>query len=414
MLRQSVAARRTLIAALSSPRHPSRQIAAIQRSKSFLPWRKSTTPVSLPVYFPRRRWLPTRDDVRRKLLYWTFSVVAIYLCANIFLAIVIDPLFDWLDEELPEDEAELKDAQPEYEFVGYFLPFPWKIKEVKEPPYKGSDPEWEQFVAINRDKKLQKAIRSELANTIKTSVERSPISKHLGGPQTELKKGKSPILQIPQAILLRLTIIAISLSIRFDEGISWTSVPVDTMVARQLKDAVYPKAAVLGAWAFLTSIASSTAQQVTDAFKTKGAEAPDVTWQSVAINKMKERGDLPAPGAEVKTQVPPPMMKLPNPREQTPNSHAVSNPFTGDRLEISDRMDGALRAAVSTFAKNWKNQAVPARGCFQLDGFVEIQGKKAIMKIHTTAWYDPQIRKFVTIDVQVRHILPLAQRPARG
>lgn len=46
-----------------------------------------------------------------------------------------------------------------------FLPFPFTTQEVKQPPYKGSDPEWETFVKVNKDTKLQKDIKCEYSKS---------------------------------------------------------------------------------------------------------------------------------------------------------------------------------------------------------------------------------------------------------
>jgi hypothetical protein len=40
-----------------------------------------------------------------------------------------------------------------------FLPFPFTTNEVKQPPYKGSDPEWLAFLAVNKDQQAQKDIK---------------------------------------------------------------------------------------------------------------------------------------------------------------------------------------------------------------------------------------------------------------
>jgi hypothetical protein len=54
-------------------------------------------------------------------------------------------------EHLPEDEEE--DYQP------MFIPFPGTTKELKPLPYRASDPEWQEFLKINKDRNLSKRIR---------------------------------------------------------------------------------------------------------------------------------------------------------------------------------------------------------------------------------------------------------------
>lgn len=89
--------------------------------------------------------------------------MAAYACWQIFATVVFDPLLDWADHEwetLSEKEKkDMEDMADEDEPI-LFLPFPFTTKEVKQPPYKGSDPEWATFLAVNKDRKLQTDIQS--------------------------------------------------------------------------------------------------------------------------------------------------------------------------------------------------------------------------------------------------------------
>jgi hypothetical protein len=88
-----------------------------------------------------------------------------YTCWQIFAFIVIDPLLDWADSEWESlSEKEKKEVENQASKEGnhiLFLPFPFTTKEVEQPPYKGSDPEWQAFLTINKDSDLQKALRGE-------------------------------------------------------------------------------------------------------------------------------------------------------------------------------------------------------------------------------------------------------------
>ena len=82
------------------------------------------------------------------------------MCFQVFLSVVIDTLLDWADElDTPQLEAS---AEEDEEEPFFFLPFPFGIQTVEQPPYKGSDPEWQTFVKVNKDEKLQKEIRRSL------------------------------------------------------------------------------------------------------------------------------------------------------------------------------------------------------------------------------------------------------------
>jgi hypothetical protein len=146
----------------AAQRVSTRQTPSIQRPLSFLPWRKKIDP-TLPVYFQRgatdggrTRW--------RKLRYVVVSIAVYYALWQIYMSIVLDPLLDWAENEWEsmsekerqelEQEAEDEEGDPLL-----FLPFPFTTKEVKQLPYKGSDPEWAAFVKVNKDPKLQRQMK---------------------------------------------------------------------------------------------------------------------------------------------------------------------------------------------------------------------------------------------------------------
>lgn len=55
-------------------------------------------------------------------------------------------------EGLPAEETEEVEE-------GLFIPFPGTVKETKRKPYRGSDPEWQEFVKFSKDGKEQTKVR---------------------------------------------------------------------------------------------------------------------------------------------------------------------------------------------------------------------------------------------------------------
>lgn len=96
-----------------------------------------------------------------------FTGLVFYICAHIYIALVIDPLSDWLEQEYEALSEEDKDqiAKESEEDGGdlLFLPFPFTKKLVQEPPYRSSDPEWAMFLKVNKDRKLQREIKGRLS-----------------------------------------------------------------------------------------------------------------------------------------------------------------------------------------------------------------------------------------------------------
>lgn len=94
-----------------------------------------------------------------------FAAVSIYICWQIFATVVFDPLLDWADLEwdsLSEKEKKEMEELAEDDEPLLFLPFPFTTTEVKQPPYKGTDPEWLTFLAVNKDAQAQKDIKCKV------------------------------------------------------------------------------------------------------------------------------------------------------------------------------------------------------------------------------------------------------------
>jgi hypothetical protein len=98
--------------------------------------------------------------------YAVFTIMVYYALSQIYMSVVLDPLLDWAEAEwdsLSEKEKqELEDQTDEEEDEPIlFLPFPFTTKKTASPPYKGTDPEWQEFLKLNKDPKKQKEIKSK-------------------------------------------------------------------------------------------------------------------------------------------------------------------------------------------------------------------------------------------------------------
>lgn len=65
---------------------------------------------------------------------------------------VLEPLEQAIDDtELPELSEE--DMQP------IFIPFPLTTREIRQPLYRGSDPEWQEFIKFSKQDDLVQQVR---------------------------------------------------------------------------------------------------------------------------------------------------------------------------------------------------------------------------------------------------------------
>lgn len=421
MLARQAAFRRATISATLSPaptqRLLSRQIRPFARQISFLPWRRQKSSPDLPVYFPRPtvQSRPYGPSLRRRIGRALFTTIVLYTCWQIFVTVVFDPLLDWADAEwdaLSDKEKEEVQNMTEEDEPILFLPFPFTTKEVKQPLYRGSDPEWETFVKVNQDTKLQKEIKFGLADEIKRGVEKNPaFVRLLGGGGISVRKIWLDILYPPAPPPKHY----VSGIIVDEEGIFWGDRPIDSTAAGHLDKAIYPKAVAMTAWTFISFLCKQTMQDVAKALGFSGSDTPEPTWQNVTLDRLREQagghgGNTGKQAVRILGQ-----SERPAHGQFPTGSGDIIGTLFGGETQLDPRILAAIQAASLTFARNWKpTKTPPNRGCLRVDGVVELRGKTAFMAVYVFGWYDPKLKKFMGIQTGLKHLIQHKQRPAPG
>jgi hypothetical protein len=87
------------------------------------------------------------------LLFDTFVFLSFVVA---FDMIVINPLLKaTVGLEVPEDD---EDEEP------FFIPTPFTVRSVRSEPYSGSDPEWQAFIKVSKDRDLQERIMGRFSH----------------------------------------------------------------------------------------------------------------------------------------------------------------------------------------------------------------------------------------------------------
>jgi hypothetical protein len=80
--------------------------------------------------------------------------ITAYVGISVYERLVLDPLDRALEQEMKDlPTEELEEDKP------IFIPFPGTTKELKPKPYRGTDPEWKEFVKFSKDRPLQDRVR---------------------------------------------------------------------------------------------------------------------------------------------------------------------------------------------------------------------------------------------------------------
>lgn len=178
--------------------------------------------------------------------------------------------------------------------------------------------------------------------------------------------------------------------------------------------AIYPKAVALTAWTFVSFLCKQTMQDIAKALGLSGSNAPEATWQNVALDRLGEHsGGLGNSGKQtvriLGQSERPPHGQLP-----TGSGDLIGTLFGGE-TQLDPRVLAAIQAASLTFARNWKpTKTPPNRGCIRVDGVVELKGTSAFMAVYVLGWYDPKLKKFMGIQTGLKHLVQHKQRPAPG
>jgi hypothetical protein len=332
------------------------------------------------------------------------------------------------------------------EAPGLFIPFPGTIKQVPARPYRGSDPEWQEFMKIARNKELLKKVKEDLANTVKSVCDRSPGIVPRFGNTTRITRywldvdfppipppefERSGYVPSDGRVTHVLTYHSIEIA---GDYIAWTTMPVDASTVTRIRQALWPSAVAQSVWTFSKSLfkgdTNSFAGQLGTQPKsgvsmnemlehikqTYGFGKPDATGKgphshrSSANRTVDERGrtdsaeDLGKTSigdAEVSGKSPSRSHHVDPTVSQTPNAHILN----------------AVVIARNKLQQVWKKVPnYPPRGSILVSGLVELDSPKAYIVVDVMAAWDPKTRAFhkESMKLVLRRLQAKKQGPLGG
>lgn len=358
-------------------------------------------------------------------------------------------------EEVDEEEEE--DGPPFYaDEQSTFIPLTW-AKQMPRTFYRGSDPEWQEFIKIARDKPRHKKIQDELVQIVYAgSVNHPSITRQLG---KDAKIGKYWLdISFPDGPPQEYERSGIEIG---DGFIAWSQQRVSQEKQWRLMRALWPQATAQSSWATVKVLGGIQWRRIKQlvGWGEVDPHAPEERFR-LATEMMKQQGQ--EQGKVGKTQTDPngrpgdvvtrdnasasttasrPAARPASRREEDPASKNFwipsvpipQYPFStksassavADQQDSTDPHSGseignldipiAMHVFQSTLSKSWNPKKMePPRGTFVVQGLVEVRGQRGRMLFDVSSAYDPRQGKFVHVNAAVRGFKRWSQPPRGG
>ncbi|EPS26055.1 hypothetical protein PDE_00991 [Penicillium oxalicum 114-2] len=290
-----------------------------------------------------------------------------------------------------------------------FIPLTWSWLEESDY-YRASDPEWQEFVKISKDKKKLQKLREELAALVVRSANEvmAPV---MGSPIT--LTGFWLVHSFPSRAPPQYVRSGIEID---DEGVSWVTKPLDPDVGDRIQSAMKPihvALAIKDAYTLLVRrkiarLLSSEPQPVDPLEELKGRFILSHGAPSTINTREQSR-----PDSSISEQ--PSQNILPN---AEPELHPSSIISSLQRLPLPDLGPGSdLQLASMAFRLRMDEYEAlsprsPRRGTFVISGPVGVKGPEGFCRFEVRGEYDPVSSTWRTVEMELRDANPRSQRPA--
>lgn len=340
-----------------------------------------------------------------------------------------------MEKNMDEETKKELDKAIEEDEGAWFIPFPGTTKQLKPGPYRGSDPEWQEYIKFSKDKKLGEKVRKDLAEQVRYICSSDPfLTKHIGTQMMIRRYWLDIDFPISPPPIYQRSGIEIT-----DEYVSWTTMPVDSLTVSRMRQVLWPSVFVQSSLAFWKVLFS---QNLHRAGAVLGWETkPQPTYDAlVALHKARTaNGSNPGMTTVPTTRNPNPAgaHKQPdminasttNANPSSPTSKKlndletqVDKPTAAGGIDLvkpslelaQEHMSGARKAFKAKWASTWRPApADPPRGSITVSGLIEVEAPKAWIVIDVKSHWDPKTKEYDLRSTRfaLRRVQPKVQSP---
>ncbi|EDN95958.1 hypothetical protein SS1G_12164 [Sclerotinia sclerotiorum 1980 UF-70] len=356
------------------------------------------------------------------------NVIVAVVCFEVYTRLVLGPLDKAAEEaskDIPDDEFQ-EAEQP------LFIPFPGTTKELPIIPYKGTDPEYQEFIKISKDPKLLNKIRVDLTEFLRDSVPNTPLIVQIAGKQFKTRRFWLDI-DFPQLPPPSFERSGIEIS---DDAISWVTQPVDATIVYKIRNVLWPTALFQSSWMFLKVLAAEEFRSMARVFGVEFEKGPSEQTldQMLARSQkmMKElNGQQKVPGDVQRpftAKDGPPQQPLgdkskevaaapgkPNVREDI--LPALVNSFKDIHTSFVAKPIMAAKIKYVQISKRLRPTTnIHPRGSITVSGLIELESDQAFLVFDVIAAWDPKKKQYDvnSMQIKLRRMQRKRQRPVTG
>lgn len=325
-----------------------------------------------------------------------------------------------MDDEIDEDS------------IWMFIPMTWSTKLPREF-YKGSDPEWTEFVNIAKDRPRLSRVVGELVQIVVKGTQQHPaVARRLGG---DVKLGNTWLdTAFPDGPPQEYARWGIEIG---DGYVAWSQERIGPDEQHRVTRALWPKPVFDSFWASAKVLAGINYRRAKQALglSDKDPLAPEERFKA-AVEMMNNRRAIRDRKHVGKAQTDP---------EGTPTAGALDQSAAPSKVQSGSKPDeGDLKLPLwrisqiplppvgtsalgktdvpiathifhHTLSKGWaQKQLEPPRGAFVIQGLVEISGKHGRMLFDVRSFYDPHRNEHVVVQANLRQFRKWQQHPKGG
>ncbi|KAI4730786.1 hypothetical protein E4T49_01138 [Aureobasidium sp. EXF-10728] len=306
------------------------------------------------------------------------------------------------DEEVQISDSEFADEN------SLFIPLTW-AKKLPRSFYKGSDPEWQEFVKVSKDKARHKKIQSELVKIVYDTAQKHPAFVKQLGRDTKVGQCWLDII-FPDGPPQEYARAGIEVG---SDYVAYALQRIDAQEQHRIVRTLWPTAAANGLYnstKVLLGFQYHRLRQLLgwEVDSTPGSQDAKYT-QLLQILQAQQAQQAEQTKSQAGSGTPEADNAQSSASSILPWAAKVPQPPSSIEMPIAKHIFHATLAQ-----GKMPKKMEPPRGSFVVQGLIQLKGSRSILTLDVQAFYDPKASHFLVVNATPRTIKQRKQSPKGG